>query len=51
MYCKNEIFAAALDYSDVPAGWHNFSVIINGKKDDMDNLVSKINCAAYLSRD
>jgi hypothetical protein len=51
MYCENETFASAIDFSGVPPGWHNFGVILNGKKEEMDNLVKKINCGAYLSKD
>jgi len=51
MYCKNEIFTSAIDFSSEPPGWHNFDVVISGSKAEQDDLKNKIHCSAYLSKD
>jgi peptide methionine sulfoxide reductase MsrB len=52
MYCKNELFSSAIDFSDSKASWQVFSdPLTKGIKEEKEHLIQIIKCSALVMKD
>lgn len=52
MYCNNEVFTQAIDFSESQAGWKMFSdTLIKGTEAEKEHLIETIKCATTIMKD